>query len=55
MDIAPRGVNSAILPVHGTGYAYDKEPEGFHKVFPAISVLDKTVSVRINQFCPDSM
>ena len=31
--IAPQGVNSAILFVYKTGYAYGKEPEGFQKVF----------------------
>ena len=31
--IAPRGVNSTILFVYRTGYAYGKKPKGFQKVF----------------------
>ena len=31
--MALRGVNSAILSVYITGYAYGNEPEGFQKVF----------------------
>ena len=31
--IAPQGVNSAILFVYRTGYAYGKELESFQKVF----------------------
>ena len=32
-NAAPRSVNSAILFVYRTGYAYGKEPEGFQKAF----------------------
>ena len=46
MYIAPRGVNSAVLFVHRTGYTYGKEPESFQRFFSAVSALDKTVSVR---------
>ena len=46
VHIATQGVNSAILCVHRTGYAYGKEPESYQKVFSALSVLDKTVSIR---------
>ena len=41
--VAPRSVNCAILSVYRTGYAYGKEPEGFQKVFSALSALDKTI------------
>ena len=41
--IAPQGVNSAILFVYRTEYAYGKELEDFQKVFSALSALDKTV------------
>ena len=33
VHVAPRGVNSAILFVYRTGYAYGKELEGFQKIF----------------------
>ena len=33
VHIALRGVNSAILFIYRTGYAYVKEPEGFQKGF----------------------
>ena len=32
VHVAPRGVNSAILSVNITRYAYGNEPEGFQKV-----------------------
>ena len=33
IHIAPRGVNSTILFVYRTGYAYGKEPEGLQRIF----------------------
>ena len=32
VHIAPLAVNSAILFIYRTGYAYGKEPEGFQKI-----------------------
>ena len=32
VHVAPRGVNSAILSINITRYAYGNEPEGFQKV-----------------------
>ena len=33
VHIVLRGVNSAILFVYRTGYAYGKEPKGFQNIF----------------------
>ena len=41
VDIAPQGLNSAILFVYRTGYSYDKVPEGFKMLVSALSALDK--------------
>ena len=48
-------MNSAILFVYRTGYAYGKEPEGSQKVFLSPFSAEKSKMFEQNQFCPDSM
>ena len=56
VHIAPRGVNSAILSVYRTGYAYGKEPKGLQKIFlgPFSAGYDSKVLQQIH-FCLYSM
>ena len=56
VHIAQWGVNSAILFIYRTRYAYGKEPEGFQKVFSTLSVLDPwDEMLEQNYFCLDSL